>query len=153
MKTLELKIPPVAVFLFILLCSYGFSQYVEFGGVELPLPTSLLLVGIIISAVIGLSGVWEFRKHKTTVNPTKPDGASTIVDSGVYGYTRNPMYLGLYILLFCIGYYFQNLVSMSFSFLFVTYINQFQIKPEEKTLEQLFGASYVDYKQKVRRWI
>ncbi|NOH97913.1 isoprenylcysteine carboxylmethyltransferase family protein [Vibrio sp. 99-70-13A1] len=153
MKTLELKIPPVAVFIFLLLLSYGFSQHAEFGYVKLPFTTSLLIVGTVISVVIGLSGVWEFRKHKTTVNPTKPDGASTIVDSGVYGYTRNPMYLGLFILLFSLGYYFQNLVSISFSFLFVIYMNQFQIKAEEKILEQLFGASYVDYQQKVRRWI
>ncbi|MFA0071651.1 isoprenylcysteine carboxylmethyltransferase family protein, partial [Vibrio breoganii] len=93
-----------------------------------------------LSGVVGLAGIWEFRKQKTTVNPIKVETASTVVDSGIFGYTRNPMYLGLFILLLCFGYFFQNIFSVLLSFGFVIYMNQFQIKPEERALEQLFGA-------------
>ena len=153
MKFLELKVPPVALFILVLVASYFSAQQLSTGAIGMPFKLVVLGVGIVLSGVIGLAGVWEFRKQKTTVNPIKVETASTVVDSGVFGYTRNPMYLGLFILLFCFGYFFQNIFSVLLSFAFVIYMNQFQIKPEERALEQLFGAEYVDYKQKVRRWV
>ncbi|MDN3699743.1 methyltransferase family protein [Vibrio artabrorum] len=153
MKFLELKAPPVALFILVLVASYFSAHYLTIGVILWPYKIIVLGAGIVLSGVIGLSGIWEFRKQKTTVNPIKVDTASSVVDSGIFGYTRNPMYLGLFILLFCFGYFFQNLFSVLLSFVFVIYMNQFQIKPEERALEQLFGAEYVDYKQKVRRWI
>ena len=153
MKFLELKVPPVALFILVLVASYFSAQQLSTGAIGMPFKLVVLGVGIVLSGVIGLAGVWEFRKQKTTVNPIKVETASTVVDSGIFGYTRNPMYLGLFILLFCFGYFFQNIFSVLLSFAFVIYMNQFQIKPEERALEQLFGAEYVDYKQKVRRWV
>lgn len=153
MKFLELKVPPVALFILVLVASYFSAQQLSTGAIRVPFKLIVLGVGIVLSGVIGLAGVWEFRKQKTTVNPIKVETASTVVDSGIFGYTRNPMYLGLFILLFCFGYFFQNIFSVLLSFAFVIYMNQFQIKPEERALEQLFGAEYVDYKQKVRRWV
>ncbi|NVN82993.1 MULTISPECIES: isoprenylcysteine carboxylmethyltransferase family protein [unclassified Vibrio] len=153
MRFLELKVPPVALFILVIVASYFCAQQLSTAAIALPYKLIVLGVGIALSGVVGLSGIWEFRKQKTTVNPIKVETASAVVDSGIFGYTRNPMYLGLFILLFCFGYYFQNIFSILLSFVFVIYMNQFQIKPEERVLEQLFGAEYVDYKQKVRRWI
>lgn len=153
MKFLELKIPPVALFIVML----GLSYYVStvFVNVLVEFPFRFYVLGglVLISAYIGLAGVYEFRKRKTTVNPIKPEQASLVVDSGIFAYTRNPMYLGLFLVLFAFGYYLQNFFSISLSCVFVIYMNQFQIKPEERALEALFGASYVDYKQRVRRWV
>ncbi|TKF81505.1 isoprenylcysteine carboxylmethyltransferase family protein [Vibrio kanaloae] len=153
MRFLELKVPPVALFILVFVASYFSAQYLSVGAIVLPYKIIVLVIGIALSGVVGLSGIWEFRKQETTVNPIKVETASAVVDSGIFGYTRNPMYLGLFILLFCLGYFFQNLFSVLLSFVFVIYMNNFQIKPEERALEQLFGAEYVDYKQKVRRWI
>ena len=153
MRFLELKVPPVALFILVIVASYFCAQQLSTAAIALPYKLIVLGVGIALSGVVGLSGIWEFRKQKTTVNPIKVETASAVVDSGIFGYTRNPMYLGLFILLFCFGYFFQNISSILLSFVFVIYMNQFQIKPEERALEQLFGAEYVDYKQKVRRWI
>ncbi|PMH22111.1 methyltransferase family protein [Vibrio splendidus] len=153
MKFLELKVPPVALFIIVFAASYFCAQQLSQGALALPYGMVVLGIGIILSGVIGISGILEFRKQKTTVNPIKVETASAVVDSGIFGYTRNPMYLGLFILLFCFGYFFQNIFSVLLSFGFVIYMNYFQIKPEERALEQLFGAEYVDYKQKVRRWI
>ena len=153
MKFLELKVPPLALFVVILLLSYWLANSFTLASFSLPYHQLMLLLGILVSGVIGLSAVWEFKKRKTTVNPIKVDSASLVVDSGIFGYSRNPMYLALFILLFCFGYYLPNLLSLSLSFLFVIYMNRFQILPEEQALETLFGAEDVDYKQKVRRWI
>lgn len=153
MKFLELKIPPLALFVVILLLSYWLANSLTFASLPFPYSQVVAALGILVSGIIGVSAVWEFKKRKTTVNPIKVDNASLVVDSGIFGYSRNPMYLALFILIFCIGYYLQNLLSVSLSFLFVIYMNCFQILPEERALESLFGAEYVDYKQKVRRWI
>lgn len=153
MRFLELKVPPFALFIIVFIASYFCSQELSLGTLALPYGMVVLGIGIALSGIIGISGIWEFRKQKTTVNPIKVETASSVVDSGIFGYTRNPMYLALFILLFCFGYYLQNLFSLSLSFLFVIYMNRFQILPEEQALESLFGAEYVDYKQKVRRWI
>lgn len=153
MKFLELKIPPLALFVVILLLSYWLANSLTFASFPFPYSQVISALGILVSGIIGVSAVWEFKKRKTTVNPIKVDNASLVVDSGIFGYSRNPMYLALFILIFCFGYYLQNLLSVSLSFLFVIYMNRFQILPEERALESLFGAEYVDYKQKVRRWI
>ncbi|MDK9759212.1 isoprenylcysteine carboxylmethyltransferase family protein [Vibrio sp. D173a] len=153
MKFLELKVPPLALFAVILLSSYWLANSLTFASFPVPYHQLVSVLGVVVSGVIGVSAVWEFKKRKTTVNPIKVDTASLVVDSGIFGYSRNPMYLALFILLFCFGYYLQNLFSLSLSFLFVIYMNRFQVLPEEQALESLFGAEYVDYKQKVRRWV
>ncbi|KOO13074.1 hypothetical protein AKJ18_20095 [Vibrio xuii] len=153
MDVLERKIPPVALFiLFVVAINHISHEFVRF-TVNLPLSLVVFLVCFVVAGFVGIAGVYEFRRAQTTVNPVKVDTASTVVDSGIFAYTRNPMYLGLFLLLLGFAYWQQNLISIAFSFTFVLYMNRFQILPEERALESLFGASYIDYKQKVRRWI
>ncbi len=108
---------------------------------------------IVIAGFIGIAGVYEFRKAKTTVNPVKPEAASQVVDTGVFAYTRNPMYVALLLVIIAIGLWWQHLSVILCGALFVAYMNRFQIKPEERALERLFGEDYLDYKNQVRRWI
>ncbi|MEZ9229851.1 isoprenylcysteine carboxylmethyltransferase family protein [Vibrio amylolyticus] len=153
MEKLELKIPPVAVFLIVVLMMSYMAKNMQFAGVHSPFSGLVLLACLALSSFIALSGVREFRHAETTVNPVKPDTATTVVDSGVFSRTRNPMYLGLFICLFGIGYWLQNGLSLLMSFSFIWYMNRFQISVEERALEKRFGVAYVEYKQRVRRWI
>lgn len=153
MDVLERKIPPVALFvLFVVAINHISHEFIRF-TVSLPLNLVVFLVCFVVAGFVGIAGVYEFRRAQTTVNPVKVDTASTVVDSGIFAYTRNPMYLGLFLLLFGFAYWQQNLLSIVFSFTFILYMNRFQILPEERALESLFGASYIDYKQRVRRWV
>lgn len=153
MDVLERKIPPVALFvLFVVAINHISHEFVR-STVNLPLSLVVFLICFVVAGCVGIAGVYEFRRAQTTVNPVKVDTASTVVDSGIFAYTRNPMYLGLFLLLFGFAYWHQNLLSIAFSFTFILYMNRFQILPEERALESLFGASYIDYKQRVRRWI
>lgn len=153
MDKLERKIPPVALFvLFVVAINHLSHEFVAF-SVSLPLAALVFSICFIVAGVVGVAGVYEFRRAQTTVNPIKVDDASSVVDSGIFSYTRNPMYLGLFLLLFGFAYWQQNLLSVLFSFAFIVYMNRFQILPEERALEALFGAEYLDYKQRVRRWI
>lgn len=153
MEKLERKIPPVAVFIVLMVVLNKVAH--TFHGFTVSLPLNGLLFGLcfIVAGFIGLAGVYEFRRAKTTVNPIKVDQATSVVDTGIFAYTRNPMYLALFILLFGYSYWQQNILAIACSFLFVLYMNRFQIQPEERALETLFGEQYLDYKQRVRRWI
>lgn len=153
MDKFERKIPPVALFVLLFLVINHLSY--EFLSFTVSLPFNSLVFGLCFLAAgfVGLAGIYEFKRAKTTVNPIKVDEASTVVDSGIFAYSRNPMYLGLFLLLFGYAYWHQNLLAILLSFGFILYMNRFQILPEERALEMLFGAEYLDYKQKVRRWL
>ena len=140
---------------FIILCLAIKFTSEEFNtlSVSLPFAHIVLIACLVVSVFVGFAGVYEFRKAKTTINPIQVKQASKVVDTGVFSFTRNPMYLSMFVLLFGFAYWQQNILSMLITFTFVFYINRFQILPEEAALEELFGATYVDYKQRVRRWI
>jgi len=110
---------------------------------------SLALIGVLVC----LSGVISFRRSKTTVNPTKPDSTSALVVSGVYKYTRNPMYVGFALVLLGWAAFLSNLAAFALAPVFVVYIDRFQIRPEERVLFSLFPHEYPAYRAKVRRWV
>ena len=110
------------------------------------------LVAIIVGLIV-IGGIMEFRRVKTTVNPINPNLASTIVTSGVYRFTRNPMYFGMFLLLTAFSIKYLNILSPIFLTGYIVYMNRFQIIPEEKALTEKFGDDYLEYKRSVRRWI
>jgi len=118
-------------------------------GVRVGVALALLVIGQSIS----ISGMMSFRRAKTTMNPIKPGAASSLVSSGVYRFTRNPMYLGLSVTLLGWAVFLSNSLALLAVPVFVLYINRFQIDPEERVLSSLFGAEYAAYKEKVRRWL
>ena len=111
--------------------------------------TGLVLLGF----TLALAGVLAFRKAKTTVNPTKPETTSAVVATGIYRLTRNPMYLGMLIVLVGWAVFLGNAISFFVLPLFVLYMNRFQIGPEERVLSEHFGSEYSAYMQSVRRWL
>jgi protein-S-isoprenylcysteine O-methyltransferase Ste14 len=153
MTTLELKIPPPAVALAI-----GFLMWLTsilFGFIPIPLNYRLAaaLSLLVIGQGISISGIVSFRRAKTTLNPLKPGNASALVTSGIYRFTRNPMYLGLLLTLMGWLVFIASPPALVFLFLYVVYINRFQIDPEERVLASLFGGDYAAYKTRVRRWV
>ncbi|HHX8313043.1 TPA: methyltransferase family protein [Vibrio diabolicus] len=153
MRKLELKVPPVAVFLLVILLMYGLTVLVPSLNISVPFVEVVVGGLTLLSGYMGIAGVYEFHKVKTTVNPVKPDTASSVVRTGVFSCSRNPMYMALLLLIIAIGLWWQHLSVVLCSVVFVSYMNRFQIKPEERVLERLFGEEYVDYKNHVRRWI
>lgn len=107
------------------------------------------LTGVLLSAL----GVASFRRARTTVNPLTPDAATTLVVSGVYRFTRNPMYLGFLFLLLAEIVWLANPLALLVAPAFVLYLNRFQIVPEEKALQARFGADFNAYAAQVRRWL
>jgi len=153
MHWLELKIPPPAVALIFGVLMWLASKTVT--PVELPLFVRVSVAVVIACAglVFGVGGMRSFVRAKTTMNPVKPSATSSLVTVGVFRVTRNPMYLSLLLYLLAWSVYLSSWLAVLFLPVFVVYITQFQVKPEERTLSSLFGAEYIAYKERVRRWL
>ena len=108
---------------------------------------------ITLSFLIAGGSVLQFFIRKTTINPHDFKHTTHLVSTGIFRFSRNPMYLSLTGLLVAWAVYLQSAVSFIGIFLFIYFITQWQIKPEEYWLEKKFGESYLAYKKKVRRWI
>ena len=102
--------------------------------------------------LIALAGVREFARARTTVNPLAPERASALVTSGVFGYTRNPMYLGMLLVLAGWAWWLGNAAAWLGLPLAVLALDVLQIQPEERVMRARFGADYARYTATVRRW-
>ncbi|MDI1286906.1 MAG: isoprenylcysteine carboxylmethyltransferase family protein [Reyranella sp.] len=152
-QTLELKVPPPAVTLLIAIAMWLAVSTSGAFAIALPRRLSIAIALAVLGAAIAAAGIMSFRRARTTVNPTRPDAASSLVATGVYRFTRNPMYLGLFLLLSGWAIYLSNAAAFAGPLLFVLYINRFQIVPEERALAAKFGTAFDDYRRRTRRWI
>ncbi len=110
---------------------------------------SLLVAG----GAFGLAGLIAFRRAKTTIDPHRPQKTSRLVDHGVYRFTRNPMYLGLLLVLAAWAMHLGSVSSLAGLPLFVVYLTRYQIVPEERALRAKFGDAFDRYAGEVRRWL
>ena len=151
---MHLRIPPPIVALIGILLIFLSKDYILILYLHPHLQNTLSLIFLIIGFVIIFSATKEFKKSNTTVNPMKPETSTSLVTSGIFKYTRNPMYLGLTSILLASCFYFSSLLGIIvYVPLFILYITVFQIIPEEETMKGLFNDEYFEYCSKVRRWI
>jgi len=152
LSALELKLSPVMTAIGLAAVMWWLARYTPGFSLAPELRMTALIVLCGAGAAIGFAGIWSFRRVRTTVNPWRPRASSALVMSGVYRRTRNPMYLGLLLALAGWGLYLANLYCLLLALTFVPYMNRFQIRPEERALEQAFGEVFVEYCRQVRRW-
>ncbi|WP_191321683.1 methyltransferase family protein [Colwellia sp. C1TZA3] len=154
---MELKVIPivqVAIAAILMTLLQYFLPALSYSGAISPSTNSILVMLLLFIAIlIGFFAIDSFRKHQTTVNPSKPETSSKVVDNGIYQYSRNPMYLAMLLLLISYACYLENPLTLAIVGLFVWYIGKYQITPEERILTSLFGQAYSDYKNSVRRWL
>jgi protein-S-isoprenylcysteine O-methyltransferase Ste14 len=153
MNALELKIPPMGLALLFALAMWGTAIPLPSLAITLPWHHVLATIFFVTGILFILAAGAVFRSVKTTVNPTKPDATSSLVVSGVYRLSRNPMYLGALLVLVGWAVFLSHPLPVLFLPIFVVYMNRFQIAPEERALSGNFGAEYDRYKQTVRRWL
>jgi protein-S-isoprenylcysteine O-methyltransferase Ste14 len=150
---LELKIPPVALVIIVALLMWLGAAYAPAFHFQFPFQTIVAWLFGFLGVSACTLGFLEFKRAKTTVNPTKPQKSSSLVTTGIYRHTRNPMYLGFFLIL--AGWATQTATILSFFALpaFVIYMSRFQIKPEERAMASVFGDEFRAYCSTVRRWI
>lgn len=153
MTVLDLRIPPPVVALLAAGAMWGTARLAPL----IDLPQSVRIGAAIVCTLAGvgidIAGIVSFRLAKTTANPMKPAKTSALVRSGIYGLTRNPMYLGSVLILVAWAVYLSSAWALLGPVAFVLYMNRFQIAPEERALASKFGAPYADYRSRVRRWL
>jgi protein-S-isoprenylcysteine O-methyltransferase Ste14 len=152
-STLDLKVPPDIVALLVA----ALMWLVSLGTPSLTLPAALrvLAAGVFFvgGAVLIVAARVELARARTTFSPVAPERARRVVTTGVYRFSRNPMYLGTLLSLVAFGVLLANPLAVLVSALFAGYINRFQIVPEERILQRRFGSTYDQYLSAVRRWI
>jgi protein-S-isoprenylcysteine O-methyltransferase Ste14 len=112
-----------------------------------------LLGLLLVAGGAGLSSYAAalFSAHATTKNPHgRP---ATLVTEAPYTFTRNPMYLGLAVVLLGFAIFFGSPVMLLAPIAFYLIIDRMLIPEEEATLEGVFGEEYLDFKRRVRRWL
>ena len=153
MNALEHKIPPPLVFFAIAALMWAATWILPTTAIPHGWRRSIAGLLFVLAVLLASSGISAFRRAKTPLDPVHIDRASTLVTSGIYKFTRNPMYLGLTTLLLA----WAALLSAPWLLLgpvvFVLFIDRFQIVPEERAMRAKFGAQYADYAARVRRWI
>ena len=143
-------LPPIYFYLFLLLAIVLHFIFPVKKIVRPPYIYSgiaLIVLGVVLN-------IWSdalFKKKKTTIKPF--EGPTKLEVSGPFAISRHPMYLGMAIILLGTSVVLGSLIAFIFPISFVIVMNVIFIPLEERNLEKIFGKEYLDYKQKVRRWI
>ena len=148
---METKIPPPIVTLI-----FGFATYLSrkiFPEIEIQYSSFFGIFLLLLGFFILISAVKLFRNDKTTVNPLSPEQATKLVTNGIFKLSRNPMYLGMAVILASVAVFFNIIGGIISMALFCLYITKFQIIPEEKAMKELFAQDFERYMQATRRWI
>ena len=149
----KVRIPPVALFVVIALLMWAVASWLPSWRIALPGRTVATVLLLLVAGAIGIAGVRAFDRARTTVDPLRPERASALVTSGIYRRTRNPMYVALAIALLAWALWLAHPLALLGVATFVAWMNRYQIAPEERALQALFGAEFERYCSEVRRWL
>ena len=153
MKWLELRVPPPVAVLLAAGLMWFADDLLPALEVEVPAPGAFTTLLAALGILLGALAIVEFRRAGTTVNPMRPDDSTALVTSGIYRFSRNPMYVADVLLLAAWAAWLANLAALVPIALFIVYMNRFQIAPEEHALQARHGAAYAEYCGLVRRWL
>jgi protein-S-isoprenylcysteine O-methyltransferase Ste14 len=153
MRYLELRIPPPIVGLFVAAAMWVVASRPLIWPPSTSVSLSAGVILLVIGIAIALSAVISFRRAQTTVSPLKPETSTSLVSTGIFARTRNPMYLGMLIGLLAWAVYLASALALLGPVTFALYITRFQIIPEERAMHLLFGSAFTEYSQRVRRWL
>ncbi len=153
MNALEHRIPPPLLALALMAAMEGVALLAAPTQVPVFLRLGVASALLVAAGGFGYPSVIAFRRAGTTIDPIRITRASTLVTSGVYRITRNPMYLTLALLLCAWAAWLGVALAACGPVAFVAFITRFQILPEERQLGARFGADYDGYRKRVRRWL
>ena len=149
----KVRIPPVALFVVVALLMWAVASWLASWRIAIPGRTVATVLLLLVAGAIGIAGVRAFDRARTTVDPLRPERASALVTSGIYRRTRNPMYVALAIALLAWAFWLAHPLALLGVIAFMGWMNRYQIAPEERALQALFGAEFERYRSEVRRWL
>lgn len=144
---MKITYPPI-----ILLASL-ISQFIIFFSFPIRADLSSLLGLILIFVGISMATI-SFRLMSKIKTTFIPDGVpEKLVSTGPFKFSRNPIYLGMFLTLFGTAFLMGSVSALLVSLIFVLIINFTWISHEEKKMSEIFGEDWIDYCSKVRRWL
>ena len=150
---LELKIPPLVIIIVSAAVMYACAVTIPHDTfMPSELRIALASVAGIVAAAVVVTALAAFRRHQTTMNPLNPDSTTALVTTGIYAYSKNPMYLSMLIALMGWGFFLGQLSVAVGLVLYVVVITRLQIAPEERILRCKFGDTYSNYLNTSHRW-
>lgn len=150
---MKLRIVPPLFGLICALLMLGVAMLLPAATILFPSQKIVALIVMAMGISLDVIAAIQFRKHATTISPFNPEKTVSVVKNGVFGISRNPMYLGMLLILIGIGVFLGSPINIIVLIAFVAAITSLQIKPEEEVLEAKFGSDYAAYRYHVRRWI
>lgn len=151
--SMELRFSPLTVVGVLAVLAWLVTWLAPTLSFMLPIHSLLAIMILMMGITIIFISFKTFREKCTTPMPYKPSKTSTLITKGIYQYSRNPMYVGMLLVLLALNLYLANIVALLIIPAFVIYITRFQIIPEERALRTKFGQAFTDYENSVRRWI
>ncbi|WP_055392366.1 methyltransferase family protein [Flagellimonas eckloniae] len=149
---MKLRILPPLVMLIFGFFMYSLNLLLPFGNFDFFGRRELAIFLVALAFLVITIALFQFSRVKTTTNPINLKKTSSLVTNGIFKYTRNPMYLGMLLILLGFGLKLGNAFNTLLAAGFVYYMNHFQIKKEEQALMELFGKEYTLYCKATRRW-
>jgi protein-S-isoprenylcysteine O-methyltransferase Ste14 len=147
----QLVINPFLIYIVFGLCAFFLQKFWPLPFIPQAKAHITGVIIMIVNLILGLTAVRNMFAAKTSLSPYRPTTA--LVFSGPFRFSRNPIYIGLTLLYTGLVTYLQLPWGLVFLPIVIWLITIWVIVPEEKYLEQKFGAEYLDYKSTVRRWI
>ena len=147
----NVKIHPPVLLLIHIGVAWLLGKFIVLPVVVSPLFRNIGLGLAGIGFLLGVLSFYAFTKARTTLNPH--GSVTSIVSSGVYRFTRNPIYLGMALMLIGFPLAFGNVWGVLFVLAFIPLMNTLVIEHEEAYLEKKFGEAYTGYTSRVRRWL
>jgi protein-S-isoprenylcysteine O-methyltransferase Ste14 len=150
-KGAGVKFPPPLVLLLAIAAGFVVDYLYP---VSLGVPAALQIIGapvLVLGVALPILLSLSFRRVKTNIEPWKP--TNVIITTGIYGYSRNPIYLGFCLISLGIGIWSNKLWLLMSTPIVGILIYFIAIRKEELYLESKFGDQYRQYKASVRRWI
>ena len=149
---MKMKVQPAIVMLVFVGLMYVLDRFLPVGEFDFFGRKQLMQFLFGLGILVIIISVLQFLVAKTTIDPLNPKKTTHLVTNGIYKFTRNPMYLGMLLFLLAYGLKLGNAFNTLLAAGFVSYMNRFQIKPEEEVLKEMFGREYNIYCKLTRRW-
>ena len=141
---------PLKIFVYLIVISYVVGEFIMPKYSIIYLFNMIGLIGLIVSLIFFFSGFNLFKSYKE--NPIPTSDTNRLIKTGIFAYTRNPIYLALVLFLFSMFLVFENVMYLLSSLALFIWLNNYVIKPEEDYLKNKFGDEFVRYCEAVKRW-
>ena len=142
---------PLKIFVYLLVISYVVGEFIIPKYPIIYLFNMIGLIGLIVSLIFFYSGFNLFKSYKEDPNPASD--TNRLIKTGIFAYTRNPIYLALVLFDFSMFLVFENVMYLLSSLGLFIWINNYVIKAEEDYLKNKFGDEFVRYCGAVKRWL